>query len=268
MKTSLVQMDCDLGNVEANMKKVLFYSSQARTEGSDLVVFPEMIDTGYNMDVIRQKASSWDKANKNNPFNLIKKAGKDNKLHIICNISEKEEDEIYNTTLVVNPEGEVIGKYRKNHLADYPPLNEGSCFTPGKEFAIIEINKIKLGLLTCYDLRFPEISRALVLKGVDALVLCSAWPFPRLIHWNTLVRARAIENQVFFVAVNRVGNDGTATFCGSSRVVDPYGVILSSASESSESFISCEIDLETIKKVRKNMPIFNHRTNIDKQPLL
>ncbi len=268
MKVSVVQMECELGNVKANMEKVLFYSSQAKKEGSDLVVFPEMIDTGYSMDVIKKHASTWDKNNNNSPYSIISKAASENKLHIICNISEKEDDKFFNTSLCVNPDGKLIGKYRKIHLADYPPLNEGSCITPGENLEIIEINNIKFGLLTCYDLRFPEISRALVLKGVDVIILCSAWPFPRLIHWNTLIRARAIENQIYFIASNRVGNDGSVTFCGSSRIIDPYGVIVSSASENDESFISAKIDLKTIKKIRKNMPVFSHRSKIDKQPLL
>ena len=268
MKIGVVQMECDLGNVDANMEKVSFYSSKASQEGFDLVVFPEMVDTGYNMETISQNASFWDENSKNCPFSIIKNLGKKNNIHIICNISEKEDDKIYNTTLVVNSDGEMIGKYRKNHLADYPPLNEGSCITPGENLEIVEINNIKFGLLTCYDLRFPEISRALVLKGADALILCSAWPFPRLIHWNTLIRARAIENQIYFIASNRVRTDGTVTFCGSSRIIDPYGVIISSASENYESFISGYIDLKIIKKIREKMPIFSHRTEIDKQPLL
>lgn len=268
MKISVFQMECVLGDIDANMEKISFYTSKARQQGFDLVVFPEMVDTGYNMDVIIQHASFWDEKNTKNPFSLIKKAGKDNKIHIICNISERENDKIYNTTLAVNPAGEVIGKYRKNHLADYPPLNEGSCITPGKKLKIIKINNMKIGLLTCYDLRFPEISRALVLNGAEALVLCSAWPFPRLIHWNTLIRARAIENQVYFIAANRVGTDGSVTFCGSSRVIDPYGVVVSSGSENFESFLFGEINLELLKKIRRKMPVFSHRTEIDKQPLL
>ncbi|MCD4742017.1 MAG: hypothetical protein K8R67_06000 [Desulfobacteraceae bacterium] len=268
MKIGVIQMECALGNVDANMKKVSFYSSEARKKNFDLILFPEMVDTGYNMNIISKKASFWDENNTENPFNLIKKAGKKNRIHIICNISEREDNKIYNTTLVVNPDGEVIGKYRKNHLADYPPLNEGSCITPGKTLEFVEINKIKFGLLTCYDLRFPEISRSLVLGGADALLLCSAWPFPRLIHWNTLIRARAIENQIYFIAANRVGSDGSVTFCGSSRIIDPYGVIISSASEYSEALISGEINLGTIKKVKEQMPVFQHRTETDKQPLL
>jgi predicted amidohydrolase len=267
MKICAVQMECVLSDVDANMKKILYYTSKAKNDGCDIVVFPEMIDTGYNMEVISKYASVWDK-NESSPFNLIKKAAKNNKIHIICNISEREDDKIFNTTIAMNPDGKLVGKYRKNHLADYPPLNEGSCITPGLDLEIVEIDNIKFGLITCYDLRFPEISRSLVLKGVDVLVLCSAWPFPRLIHWNTLIRARAIENQVYFVAANRTGTDGSVTFCGSSRIIDPYGVIISSASENYESRISGQINLEEIKKVRKNMPVFSHRTKIDKQPLL
>ncbi|MCK5312522.1 MAG: hypothetical protein KAJ62_10450 [Desulfobacteraceae bacterium] len=267
MKLGVIQMECVLGDVDANMEKVSSYTSKAKTEGFELVVFPEMVDTGYNMEAINRHASFWDEKT-NNPFNFIKRLGKKNKINIICNLSEREDGKIYNTTLCVNPAGEVIGKYRKSHLADYPPLNEGSCITPGRDIKIVEINNIKFGLLTCYDLRFPEISRALVLKGADVLVLCSAWPFPRLIHWNTLIRARAIENQVYFIASNRVGVDDSVTFCGSSRIIDPYGVIISSASENYESIIFGEINPKVIKKVRKNMPVFSHRTDIDKQPLL
>jgi omega-amidase len=267
MKICAVQIECVLGDVDANMEKVAYYTAKAKKEGCDIVVFPEMIDTGYNMEAINKYASAWDKK-ENSPFNFIKKAAKNNKINIICNISERDDNKIYNTTIAVSPDGKLVGKYRKNHLADYPPLNEGSCISPGKDIEIVEINNIRLGLMTCYDLRFPEISRSLVLKGVDVLVLCSAWPFPRLIHWNTLIRARAIENQVYFVAANRTGIDGSVTFCGSSRIIDPYGVIITSASENYESLISGQINPEEIKKVRENMPVFSHRTQIDKQPLL
>jgi len=90
-------------------------------------------------------------------------------------------------------------------------------------------------------------------------VLCSAWPFPRLTHWKTLTCARAIENQAYFIAANRVGNDGTVTFCGSSCIVDPYGVIVASAAEDQEALIVGEINKDYLLSVRQRMPIFQHR---------
>jgi predicted amidohydrolase len=114
--------------------------------------------------------------------------------------------------------------------------------------------------MICYDLRFPELSRSLVLQGAEVLVLCSAWPFPRLSHWETLIRARAIENQVYFIAANRTGtDDGAISFCGASRIVDPYGVIVTSAAEDREEMISGEISRETILAVRAKMPVLQQR---------
>ncbi len=268
MKISVVQMDCDPGNIKSNMEKISFYSYKAREKGSDIVVFPEMVDTGYNMDIIRKNACAWDESDDNCPFSIIKKAALDNKINIICNISEKVNKKIYNTTLVSGLNGNLIGKYRKNHLADFSPLNEGSCITPGRDLVVVEINNIKFGLLTCYDLRFPEMSRALVLRGADILVLCSAWPFPRLVHLKTLIRARAIENQVFFISANRTGTDNSVDFCGSSTIADPYGVTLSSACDNGEAHIFSEIDINIIKKIRYDLPVFDHRTKLDKQPLI
>ncbi len=263
MKIGVMQMDCFVGNVETNISRILLYTEKAKKNGCEIIVFPEMIDTGYEMKVIKKKASTWD----DKPFYALIQAAINNKIHIICNISERENEKIYNSTAVINPKGKLLGKYRKIHLADYPPLNEASAITPGKSLEIVKINGLNLGLIICYDLRFPEMSRKLVLNGAHVLVLCSAWPLLRLRHWNTLISARAIENQVYFIGANRVGIDGSVTYCGSSRIVDPYGVIVSSASENDETLITGDILENTIKKVRKSMPVFKHRTELDKQRL-
>ena len=263
MKIGVIQMNCFVGKIEANISRILLYTEKAKKKGCEIIVFPEMVDTGYEMKTIKAKASTWDEK----PFYAVKQAALNNEIYIICNISEKEDKKIYNSTAVINPKGKLIGKYRKIHLADYPPLNEASAITPGKSMEIIKINGLNFGLMTCYDLRFPEMSRKLVLDGAQVLVLCSAWPFPRLRHWNTLISARAIENQVYFIGANRVGIDAAVTYCGSSRIVDPYGVIVSSASENDETLITGDILESTIKKVRKSMPVFKHRTELDKQPL-
>ncbi|MFO7753408.1 MAG: nitrilase-related carbon-nitrogen hydrolase [Desulfobacteraceae bacterium] len=264
MKLGVVQMDAPSGQVESNMSKVARYARQAAGEGCDAVVFPEMVDTGYNMAAISATASDWD----GKPFQAVCSAALENKIHIICNISERDGGNIYNTTAVVDPSGRFVGKYRKMHLAAYPPLNEERCITPGDGPATVRINDIRMGLLICYDLRFPEMSRSLVLGGADVLILCSAWPFPRLRHLSTLIQARAIENQVYFAAANRVGTENGITFCGSSCIVDPYGVAAAAASEEKETLITADIDAGTMAEVRARMPVFSHRTETDKAPLV
>lgn len=255
MKIAVAQIKCFLGDVSANIDQIASLSQKAKEKGSDVIVLPEMIDTGYEMSVIRKKACSWDEA----PFQSIQQIAKENAIHIICGISEKEGEKIFNSLAAFNSNGELIGKYRKTHLAAYPPLDEDSCISPGNALEIIEIGDMKWGLMICYDLRFPELSRSLVLKGAEVLVLGSAWPFPRVSHWKTLTCARALENQAYVIAANRVGTDGKLTFCGSSCIVDPYGVIVASAAEDREALIVGEINKENLISVRNCMPIFHHR---------
>lgn len=207
------------------------------------------------MSIIRERASSWDEA----PFQSIQKIAAENGIHVIAGISEREGGSIFNSIAAFNPTGELLGKYRKAHLAAYPPLDEDSCISPGNSMEIIEIGDMKWGLMICYDLRFPELSRSLVLQGAEVLVLCSAWPFPRVTHWKMLTCVRAVENQAYFIASNRVGTDGTVTFCGSSCIVDPYGIIVASAAEDQEALIVGEINKDYLLSVRQRMPIFQHR---------
>ena len=255
MKIAVAQIKCSLGDITANIDRLSSLSQKAKEKGSDVIVFPEMVDTGYEMSVIREKASSWDEP----PFQSIQNIAAENGIHVICGISERVRDKIYNSAVAFDPRGELLGKYRKAHLAAYPPLDEDSCITPGNTLEIIEIGDMKWGLMICYDLRFPEMSRSLVLNGAEVLVLCSAWPFPRVNHWKLLTCVRAVENQAYFIASNRVGSDGTVTFCGSSCIIDPYGVIVASAAEDQEALIVGEISKEYLLSVRNRMPIFQHR---------
>lgn len=255
MKIGIAQIDCTAGEVSFNLLKIVSYIEAAKMSECDVAVFPEMVDTGYDMAAIRETASSWDE----DPFITIQQAVRKANIHVICGLSEKEQQAIYNTTVIFGPDGTLIGKYRKTHLASYPPLHEDRCISPGHSLKLVNIGGMKWGLMICYDLRFPEISRTLTLQGADVLLLCSAWPFPRLIHWNTLTRARAIENQTYFIAANRIGTDNSVTFCGSSRIVDPYGVIVSSAAENREELIVGDIRHTVIEDVRGKMRVFQHR---------
>ncbi len=255
LNIAVVQFECELGNIAQNVERITRYIADAKKQGCEMVVFPEMIDTGYEMETIRRTASTAE----GEPFRKISQAAAKSEIYVVCGLSEKEGDKIYNATVAFDPAGQLIGKYRKTHLAAYPPLNEQTAITPGNKFEIIEINGLKIGLIVCYDLRFPEVARKLALQGVDAIVICSAWPFPRLVHWEILIRARAIENQLYVIAANRVGKDGEAFFCGASRIVDPYGVIVSSASENREELITATIKKETIEWVRRQIPVFEQR---------
>lgn len=252
MRVALSQKKCIEGNVRDNILDYLDIAKNAKSQMADLVVFPELSDTGYNLENISSIASSYEDGL---PLLHLKKAASANEIAIIAGISEKSESNVYNSAIAINKHGEVIANYRKIHL--YTPNGEG-VFTPGIEPVLFDFMGFRIGLNICYDLRFPEFARYLAKKGVTVLIVPTAWPFPRVEHWNLLTKARAIENQCYVVGANRVGNDCGFTFCGNSRIVDPHGVLVASASEDQEELLVADLDQSRIDFIRKRQPIFSH----------
>jgi predicted amidohydrolase len=145
-------------------------------------------------------------------------------------------------------------------LVTAAPLDERPYFTAGDAFVSCKIDKLNLGLGICYDLRFPEVCRTLVLEHeANVFINSSAWPFPRVEHLRILALARAIENQSYLVLANRVGTDDGVTFCGSSVIIDPYGVIVAAASADREELVQAEMSEKVIASVRDRMAVFAHR---------
>jgi omega-amidase len=256
MKIAAAQISCVLGDRQANLGKVRDFSVRAKKAGVELIVFPEMIDTGYSMPVIQKQAATWN----DGAVPELQKIAKELSLAIIAGVSERDGSRIYNAQVLIDANGGVMARYRKTHLVTAAPLDERPCFTAGDAFASCEIGGFNLGLTICYDLRFPEVCRALAVEHkVNVFINSSAWPFPRLEHLRTLALTRAIENQCYLILANRVGTDDGVTFCGTSAIIDPYGVIVAAASADREELIQAEISAEVINSVRKRMAVFEHR---------
>jgi omega-amidase len=256
MKIAAAQISCALGDFNANVRKIREFSTRAKDSEADLVVFPEMVDTGYSMPVIQKQARRWDEG----AVPELQKIAKELSIGVIAGISDLEGESIFNSQVFVNAEGEVSAKYRKTHLVTAAPLDERVCLSPGDKFVVCKIDKFNVGLSICYDLRFPEMCRTLVVThNVNVIVNSSAWPFPRVEHLRILALARAIENQSYLIIANRVGTDDGVTFCGSSVIVDPYGAIIAAASADREELIQAEISEEAIAHVRERMVVFAHR---------
>ncbi len=256
MKIAAAQIACSLGDVEANRRKIRDFSTRARDGGAELVVFPELAETGYSMPVIAACATLWTAG----AVPELQKIAKDNSIAVICGVSEREGDSIYNSQVLVDADGDIVGSYRKTHLFTGTPVGEDKCFAPGSELKSFPFGGFRLGLSICYDLRFPEIYRTLAIEQkTNVFILSSAWPFPRIEHFRTLVSARAIENQSYMISSNRVGTDEGVTCCGSSAIIDPYGVTLASASTDREELILAEISEEAIAAVRNKMAVFAQR---------
>ncbi|CAA9270852.1 MAG: hypothetical protein AVDCRST_MAG42-3271 [uncultured Chthoniobacterales bacterium] len=256
MRVAVGQIAPVLGDVAANIRKLDDYCARAKEAGAELIVFPEMVDTGYAMSVIAEHATAWS----GGAVPALRETARRLSLAIICGVSEREGDRIYNSQVFIDTSGEIVGKYRKTHLFTPPPIEEDKCFTCGDELGAHDFDQLRLGLSICYDLRFPEVYRRLAVdEQANVLIISSAWPFPRVEHLRVLATARAIENQSYVVLANRVGSDDGTAFCGTSAIIDPYGVIVAAASADREELIYAHASEEVVRLVRARMPVFAHR---------
>ncbi len=256
MKIAAAQIACVLGDVDANLRKIREFSARAKEEGADLVLFPEASDTGYSMPVIREQAKPWT----DGAVPALQKMAKELSLTIVAGVSERDGDAVYNSQVFIDPGGKLVASYRKTHLFVLAPNDESTCYTRGDKFVSVRADEFNFGLSICYDLRFPEVARALALEhNANVLLVSSAWPLPRVEHLRALSIARAIENQSYLVLANRTGVDAGVTCCGASAIIDPSGVVITSASADREELLIADISRAAITEVRDRIPVFAHR---------
>src|SRR5437773_2629912 len=256
MKIAVAQISCSLGDSEANLAKVHDLSRTAKDVGAELIVFPEMTDTGYSMSVIQKYAGHW----KSGFVPGLRRIASELSIAIVSGVSERDGSSIYNSQVLVDAKGDVLAKYRKTHLYAVAPVEEQTCFAQGDAFATFVLGGLHFGFSICYDLRFPEMYRKMATEQkVGAFIVSSAWPFPRVEHWCVLAQARAIENQSYVIASNRVGKDDELWFCGSSAIIDPRGVVIAAASADREELIQADLSEELVLSVRSRVNSFAHR---------
>ncbi|PWT97417.1 MAG: carbon-nitrogen hydrolase [Candidatus Melainabacteria bacterium] len=255
MKVAAAQLTFTSGDLVKNTNKMLEYVSAAAKNRADVVFFPEMSDTGYEIPVIRDKAQYWDRGT----VPELCDTARANKINVIAGVSERTDGGIFNSIVVIDRYGKVVGKYRKTHLIKAKPFFEHECFTAGDSLDTFTVEGMNCGFMTCYDIRFPEVAGTLRNKGAEAIFVPAAFPLVRQTHWLALLTARAIENQVFMIGANRVGTDGEVTFAGTSTIIDPYGTILSSASAIHEGLISAEIGSELVEQIRSQFKVHEDR---------
>ena len=255
MKIGVAQIDCEAGNVAGNLRTLKAWVQQAASADCDVVVLPEMADTGYVMRDILAHASVWD----DGPCKTLRELAADLGIAVICGLSEREHSHVYNAAAVIDKDGTLVDKYRKAHLISMAPVHEDRHLAPGDALTLTKLGGFKIGVMICYDIRFPEMARALVLGGAEVLVVVAAWPTVRAEAWRVLTAARAMENQVYVAAANRVGKDGQISFCGDSCLLDPVGLPLASASGTEQTLLTGEITRDRIAEVRSSMRVFDDR---------
>lgn len=253
-----IQFEPIIGDKNANFKKVEGFLEKHATLKPDIIVLPELFNTG-----ILPKDSFAENAEDLNGLTISKlsKWSKRFKCYIVGgSFAEKASNgKFLNTTVCLNPRGEIISKYSKTHMFSYFGHYESDLFKPGEELAIAQTPWGKIGFSICYDLRFPEVYRNLSLNGVTMIFTPSAWPYPRLDHWLTLNKSRAIENQCFIIAVNQIGNtvNGIVNL-GNSMIIDPWGTIIANAGEK-EGVIYSSLSLSESTFLREQFPVLSDR---------
>ncbi len=177
-------------------------------------------------------------------------------------IEKSHTGHLKNTSVAFDRTGKILGKYSKIHMFSHLGSSEGEKITSGNTAKIIDMDFGKVGLSICYDLRFPELYRALAYNGAQLIVCPAAWPYPRYDHWMTLLKARAIENLCFMFAVNQCGKVSLSrTNLGQSAIINPWGEIIANAG-SQEGVVMAEIDIDEVSKTREDFPVLNDR-NLD-----
>ncbi|MGJ9459073.1 carbon-nitrogen family hydrolase [Oceanobacillus sp. CF4.6] len=255
MKHVIYQMDIIPGDPEANRLKVGKWVKEIAQERPDIVVLPEMWTTAYTLEELENYADTDGEPT----TSFLQHLAKMYHINIIGgSIANIKNGNIYNTSIVVNREGELVYTYDKIHLV--PMLDEPVYLTGGTEkVQVFELDGVKMGIIICYDLRFPELARKLALEGAEILYVVAEWPTVRKDHWKALQIARAIENQFFVVSCNRIGEYNNEDFAGTSMMIDPRGHILKVGSETEEETLIESITLDLVKEIRKDVPIFKSR---------
>lgn len=251
-KIALIQFDVKIRDVRGNLDRAL-EAIDALPPDTDLAVLPEMFTTGFDYDCIRREAEPLE----GDVMDALSRAARKKDLWLVGgSIPERDGDCIYNTAVLLDSDGEIEGVYRKTHL--FPLMGEDANLCPGDDIPVFSTPFGTVGLQICYDLRFPEITRAMALDGAVLILQPAQFPYPRLDHWKILTRARALENQVYLAAVNRCGEDETGHYFGHSVLVDPWGNPVVEAGEEEVTLIG-EADFDLVDRVRAKIPCYNSR---------
>ncbi len=262
MQVAAIQMN-STDNRDLNIEKAEKFVREAAKEGAILVTLPEY----FSYLSAEGEEIPFAEPIDGPLVNSMKKLAKELGIYLLCgSIPEKikRSKRIYNTSLLINPKGKTIATYRKIHLFDInikgkAAFKESNFYEGGKDVVLVKTEKGKWGMTVCYDLRFPELYRTLALKGAEIIFIPSAFTaYTGMFHWMALLRARAIENQVYIIAPAQVGKHSPKrSSYGNSAIINPWGKIIAHQQEG-EGIINAKIDLKYLCELRKSFPCLEH----------
>ena len=255
LKIGIAQVDIFLGNPQANQQTIIDYAQKAGQMGVDVLLYPEMWQTGYALTELDRLADQHGDESQA----LLSQLAKRHHMNIVGgSVATQRDHQFYNTMFVFDRYGQKVSEYDKVHL--FGLMNEEKYIAAGNHSNVFNLDGVPCAGVCCYDIRFPEWVRTMMAKGPQELLFVTAeWPEQRIAQWQTLLQARAIENQAFVVAANRVGYDDDNVFGGRSLVIDPLGKIIKQASDSEPTLLVTEIDIDDEQDVRGQIPVFSDR---------
>lgn len=254
MKISCVQMNMRLGAPDENFAHAAQLLRQAAAAQPDVLVLPETWNTGFFPQENLAALSDADGQRVKAELGALAA-----QLHINLvagSVANRRGDRVYNTAYVFDRQGACIASYDKTHL--FTPMCEQNAFAYGDHLCSFVLDGVHCGLITCYDVRFPELIRTLALRKLDVLFVTAQWPTARIAHLNCLTQARAIENQMFVAVCNSCGTAGQTKYGGNSAVIDPWGEILCRAG-SGEEIVQADCDISICQEIRSRIHVFRDR---------
>jgi len=264
---ALAQIDVPTGQPETNLARARDFAAQASAAGADLLLLPELWLHGYDLE----QAQKWASPLGEGGFAQMSALAREFGLYLAGSTLERHDGgsgepgrtgsgepgrTVSNTAVLYAPDGALLGSYRKIHL--FRLMQEPRYLAPGDHATLCPTPWGPVGLAICYDLRFPELLRTLALAGAVLFLIPAQWPVRRVEAWTLLARARAVENELFVAACNRVGDNGQVTFPGRSCLVDPWGHTLVEGDDT-EQLLIAQADLREIRKARRYLTVYKDR---------
>ncbi|WP_123534214.1 nitrilase-related carbon-nitrogen hydrolase [Halosimplex salinum] len=267
MKLALAQLRIESGEVDANLERARTAVADAAAAGADLVALPEIFNVGYfAFDLYERRAESVDGPT----VTALAESAREHGIGVLAGsvvedlaasreagVETPASDGLANASVFLDRDGERRAVYRKHHLFGYGSA-EQELLIPGDSVPVVEFEDHVVGMTTCYDLRFPSLYRDLVDRGATMVLVPSAWPYPRVEHWNLFPEARAVENLLYVGAVNGVGSFDDAELLGRSAIYDPWGTTLASTGDR-PGLVTADVPAERVGEVRSEFPALDDR---------
>jgi predicted amidohydrolase len=244
-KIGCAQLEAVNGDVKANLSRIDDGAGQAAKAGCRLVVFPELMTTGYGQP---EAVAAMAEPIPGPVSDLLSAIARDHEIALAVGLPEREDNLRYNTMLLIGPDGKEINRYRKVHLWD----TERGWATPGERFPVADLDGISTGMWICYDSRFPEAGRAIARQGGNLGLVATAWLGPAD-EWELAIRSRAMDNGMFVAASVLMGK----SFNGVSLIVDPHGRVLARGTEGETGIVTAEIDTEASRRFMERVPLLD-----------